>query len=186
MKKEIKYINFTRLFDQVKRNTEMTGNGKIIFTDILSFQLDGKEYKKTSKTIGFQCGISEAQAQKEITKLKSLEFVEVDKYDYIVSPEGGKPKKIRHLKVVNPEKWLTTLKQSDDNKNTIAQNEIIVSDTKVKPKKGMIDSMIEMQKKLEILTDKSKNIIKNTFPDISFEEALYIFSMEQIQGLNES
>lgn len=126
MEKNKNQDNFLRVFDNVKKSKKFKGLTKLLFSDILSFQLEGKVFKKMDKTIAYDYGISKYRAQKEIKLVKESGEIDV-RHEFIPKKPGERPTKVRFLTVKDPSKW--TFKASD---GISANNER--ADTKKKAK----------------------------------------------------
>lgn len=98
--------NFTRLFKNVKNCKDLCWQEKAILSEVLSYQLDGKEFKHKDMTLSKELGIDKGSVNKFINRLyKRRVFDKVTRP--VLSPTGGKPKRQRTITVIDHEKWTT-------------------------------------------------------------------------------
>ncbi|MEW4925194.1 helix-turn-helix domain-containing protein [Algibacter sp. 2305UL17-15] len=89
---------FIKVYNRVKLDKNLDYLEKLILSEIISYQLQGKVFFKTNKSLAFEYGCSENTIQKRITKLQPLL---VNETFYPQNPNGGRPPKRRKLLVKN-------------------------------------------------------------------------------------
>jgi hypothetical protein len=94
--------NFVRLFKRVMANRELTPLQKIILSDIISLQIQGKRYFKTSKALSTELGnVTKKAIQDNFQKLNRMGYL--DCVPFKSSPE--ETYSLREAIVVDIEKW---------------------------------------------------------------------------------
>ena len=163
--------NFIRLFKRVMSDTELTPLQKIILSDVISFQIQGKRYFKTSKAVAKELGNLK-------TKTIQDNFQKLNKMGYLdTGPLKNSPEEtcsLREAIVVDIEKW-TSDENAYDSLNLDAMK------PEVKDKNHPIRMLWPNRKKKttpsveESLTVKVKKttdsirIEKSNLPIVSFE-----------------
>lgn len=94
---------FIRLFNNVRRNTELNANSKMVLSHIISYQLQGKEFYMSNERIGYEYGFSESTAARAV---KLLEPYLNNRKEYVQPEKGEKVKTIRYLSVKDLTKWV--------------------------------------------------------------------------------
>jgi hypothetical protein len=97
-----KLDNYLRIFNKVLAVENLSNLKKLILSDIISFQLDGKEYRRTSKSLAKMFG-----KYKKGTISKA--FQEMFYEGYIVTTpynDGGSEYDLRNAVVIDIEKWV--------------------------------------------------------------------------------
>lgn len=87
---------FIKVYNRVKIDKTLDYLEKLIFSEIISYQLQGKVFFKTNKSLAYEYGCSENTIQKRITNLQPLLYNEPF---YPINPNGGRPPKRRKLVV---------------------------------------------------------------------------------------
>lgn len=121
---------FIRLFNNVRRNTELNSKSKMILSHIISYQLQGKEFFMSNERIGYEHGFSTATAARAIKKL--MPYLNKRK-EYVQKNAGEQVVTIRYLSVKDLSKWVQASVQAS---NVITQNEVIpnpIIENKVEP-----------------------------------------------------
>ena len=94
--------NFVRLFKRVMANRELTPLQKIILSDVISLQIQGKRYFKTSKALATELGnVTKKAIQDNFQKLNRMGYL--DCVPFKSSPE--ETYSLREAIVVDIEKW---------------------------------------------------------------------------------
>ena len=96
---------FIRLFNNVRRNTELNANSKMVLSHIISYQLQGKEFYMSNERIGYEYGFSESTAARAV---KLLEPYLNNRKEYVQPKKGEKVKTIRCLSVKDLTKWVAS------------------------------------------------------------------------------
>jgi hypothetical protein len=97
---------FIRIFNNVRRNTELNSNSKLILSHIISYQMQGKEFFMSNKRIGYEYGFSESTAARAI---KTLQPYLNKRKERVQLKGGGHVVTIRYLSVKNLNKWVATI-----------------------------------------------------------------------------
>lgn len=95
--------NFVRLFKRVMANGELTPLQKIILSDVISLQIQGKRYFKTSKALAKELGgtVTKKTIQDNFQKLNRMGYL--DCVPFKASPD--EQYSLREAIVVDIEKW---------------------------------------------------------------------------------
>lgn len=94
---------FIRLFNNVRRHTELNAISKMVLSHIISYQLQGKQFYMSNTRIGYEYGVSESTAARAIKKLKP--YIN-NRKEYIQPEDGGQVKTKRYLSVKNLTQWV--------------------------------------------------------------------------------
>lgn len=100
--------NFTRLFKRVKSNKDLSAQEKLILSEIISYQLHGQPFKLKDATLSIELGMGSGAISKYVNRLYKRGIIDKSTVPFF-SPTGGKPKRLRTIKVKNIEQW-TSLK----------------------------------------------------------------------------
>lgn len=118
--------HFTRLFDNVKACKDLNWQEKAIFSEIISYQLDGKPFKLKDITIAIELGMDKGTVSKFINRLYKKGLINKTTVSY-PSHEGGKPKRLRTITVNNIDQWIVksktapTVKPIEKNKKAVTE-----------------------------------------------------------------
>jgi len=100
-----KVDNHVRLFNRLMADKELTMLQKIIISDIISYQIQGKQYFKTSEVLAKELGnVTKKTIQANFQKLNKRGFI--DCVPLIKS--GDETHSLREATVLNIEKWTST------------------------------------------------------------------------------
>ncbi len=95
---------FLRIFYNVKRCKGMDWEEKIILSNFMSYQTNGKEFYQTDSHQASELGLSPAQISKYTSRLKERGEIETN-MTYVENPNGGRPVPKRYVTVLNMDKW---------------------------------------------------------------------------------
>lgn len=95
---------FTRLFINVKRCKGLNWQEKAILSEIISYQLDGKQFKLKDITLALELAMDKGTVSKFINRLAKKGVLSKTTIPYL-SPDGGKPKRLRTVFVNDIESW---------------------------------------------------------------------------------
>ena len=96
--------NHTRLFKNVKACKELNWQEKAILSEIISYQLDGKPFKLKDITLAIELGLDKGTVSKFVNRLNKKGLLNKTTVSF-PSHEGGKPKRLRTITVINIEQW---------------------------------------------------------------------------------
>ncbi len=171
----------TRLFKNVKACKDLNWQEKAILSEIISYQLDEKPFKLKDITIAIELGMDKGTVSKFINRLYKKGLIDKTTVSY-PSHEGGKPKRLRTVSVINIEQWTEkgktapSIKAIENNSSTVEP----VANVPIIPKpishpqeiktKPTLEQMLkeaeakEIQNSSDVLTlDIKKDITKNQY-----------------------
>lgn len=165
------YDNFVRLFKRVMADRELTPLQKIILSDVISLQIQGKRYFKTSKALATELGnVTKKAIQDNFQKLNRMGYL--DCVPFKPSPE--ETYSLREAIVVDIEKW-TADTNTYDNLNLVASKPEVKDDNHPvrmlwpnRRKKTTASVEESLTEKVEKTTD-SIRIEQGNLPIVSFE-----------------
>lgn len=183
----------TRLFKNVKMCKDLNWQEKAILSEIISYQLDEKPFKLKDITIAIELGMDKGTVSKFINRLYKKGLINKTTVSY-PSHEGGKPKRLRTVSVINIEQWtekgktiptVLTIEKKHKVVNETAiepTNETPVSQPETKP----IEPIVVEQPTSEAETSSSDKTEKKDIPtisyydEVSFNQHFYDEVVEQI------
>lgn len=102
--KPVEHDNFIRLFKRVMNDSELTPLQKIILSDVISLQIQGKRYFKTSKALAKELGnVAMKTIQDNFQKLNKMGYL--DTFPFKPSPE--ETYSLREARVIDMERWIS-------------------------------------------------------------------------------
>lgn len=102
--KPVRHDNFIRLFKRVMNDSELTPLQKIILSDVISLQIQGNRYFKTSKALAKELGnVAMKTIQDNFQKLNKMGYLDT----FPFKPSHEETFSLREARVIEIEKWIS-------------------------------------------------------------------------------